>query len=76
MYVWDISWTTAGPHLKSTVTIRYDSDNNGASDYDPVVTNANIDYELAFEGGASNVYSGVTDAYGQFTVMWKHAQVQ
>lgn len=73
MYVWDISWTTAGPHLKSIVTIHYDSDNDGISEEtDAVVSNANIDYEIAFDG-ASNVYSGVTDAYGQFTVMWKRA---
>ncbi|MFW6117167.1 MAG: S8 family serine peptidase [Thermoproteota archaeon] len=63
MYVYDISWKEAGPHLKSAVTILSDSGNP--------VSGANVDYTLTYPDGEKSTTYGVTDSNGQVEFMWK-----
>ncbi|MFW6110889.1 MAG: hypothetical protein ACOC6H_02515, partial [Thermoproteota archaeon] len=75
MYVWDVSWKEPGPHLKSTVTILYDSDGDGvAESSDDPVSDATVYYTLTNQDtGDSQTYTGTTDSKGQVEFMWKQA---
>jgi len=66
MFVSDISWKSAGPHLKSTVTIK----ESGGS----VVIGATVYYTLTNKiSGDSQSFIGTTDSNGQVEFMWKRA---
>lgn len=66
MYVSDISWSSAGPHLKSIVTIKEDSGG--------FVSGATVYYTLTNQNtGDSKGFTGVTDSNGQIEFMWKRA---
>ena len=66
MYVSDISWSSAGPHLKSKVTIMADSGN--------VVSGAIVYYKLTNQDtGDEQSLTGTTDSNGQIEFMWKRA---
>lgn len=75
MYVWDISWSAAGPHLKSQVTIKVDSDGDGVAESgDSVVSGATVYYTLTNQDtGDSQSFTGTTDSNGQIGFMWKRA---
>ena len=81
MYVWDISWATAGPHLKGTVTILYDSDNDGISEStDSPASGASLEFTISVDSDNdgeydddSNIFTGTTDSNGQVAFMWKQA---
>lgn len=74
MYVWDISWVS-GPHLRSTVTIRRDSDGDGVAEVtDELVTDATVYYTLTHQPtGDFYDYVGSTDDNGKVTFTWKRA---
>jgi len=66
MYVSDISWSSAGPHLKSQVTVIADSGS--------VVSGATVYYTLTNQDtGESQSFTGTTDSNGQIEFMWKQA---
>jgi hypothetical protein len=78
MYVWDISWASAGKNLKSSVTIRWDSDGDGvAESTDELVVGAIVYYKLTYEPSQPNSdlmeYAETTDTNGQISVQWKKA---
>jgi len=75
IYVWDIDFTSSGPHLKSTVTIRIDSNNNGVEEEsDELVTGATVNYKLTHQdSGNFNTYSSETDETGTVIFQWKKA---
>ncbi len=74
MYVSNISFRSFGPHLGTTVTIRYDSDGDGVAETsDEPVSNASVELALQYQDGTVNNYSGTTDASGQIEFTWKHA---
>jgi PKD repeat protein len=74
MYVWDISFRETGPHLKATVTIRFDSDGDGvAEETDDVVSGATVDFTLTHESSQSQSYTGTTDSNGQVEFQWRRA---
>ncbi|MFC1924085.1 metallophosphoesterase [Chloroflexota bacterium] len=74
IYVWDISWASAGKNLKSGVTIKWDSDGDGiAETSDQPVIGATVYYTLTHEQGASQEFIEITDANGQINIQWKKA---
>jgi hypothetical protein len=81
MYVWDISWGTAGPHLKGTITILYDSDNDGISESsDNSIIGASVEFNVKVDTDDDGDYdddemkfSGTTDSSGQMSFLWKQA---
>ncbi len=74
IYIWDISFTSAGPNLKSTVTIRLDSDYDSIAEAsDALVSGATVTYNLTNQEGDFNIYSDVTDSTGTVTFQWKKA---
>jgi len=75
MYVWDISWKSAGKNLKSTVTIRRDSDNDGIAEAtDELVADAIVDYTFTHQSsGDFKTYSDITDTAGKVTFQWSKA---
>ena len=75
IYVWGISFTSVGPHLKSIVTIRRDSNNNGtAEETDDLVSGATVTFNLTHpDSGEYNIYSDTTDETGTVTFQWKKA---
>lgn len=74
MYVWDISWKETGPHLKTIVTIYYDSDGDGvAESSDSPVSGAQVGLTLSHEGGSSESYTGTTGSNGVVEFQWKRA---
>ncbi|KXA88837.1 hypothetical protein AKJ57_06260 [candidate division MSBL1 archaeon SCGC-AAA259A05] len=81
MYVWEISWKEAGPHLKTTVTIKTDSDGDGvAESSDDPVEDATVDFTLSLDSDGdgsydddNQSYTGTTNSKGQVEFMWKHA---
>jgi hypothetical protein len=74
MYVWDISWTT-GRHLRSTVTIRRDSDGDGVAEAsDELVNGAVVYFTLTHQPtGDYTDYVDTTGDAGTVTFTWKHA---
>ena len=73
MYVWDISFSTAGPHLKAKVAIHCDSDENGIADsMDPPVSGATVGFTYT-KGDVDTYYSGITDSTGAVEFMIKGA---
>jgi len=80
MYVWDISWATAGPHIKGTITIQYDSDNDGVAESgDSPVSGASVGYTISVDSDSDGNYddgsispTGTTDTSGQVSFMWKN----
>jgi len=65
MYVADISWSAAGPHIKSQVTIKVS---------DSVVSGATVYYMLTNQDTKDfQSFTGTTDSNGQIEVMWKRA---
>ncbi len=74
MYVWDIAWSTKGPHLAVTVTVRADSDADGTAEAtDEPVEGASIAMALSHDAGGSWSFTGVTNSSGQATFLLKRA---
>ncbi|MFC2032785.1 Ig-like domain-containing protein [Chloroflexota bacterium] len=75
MYVWDISWASAGKNLKSDVTIRWDSDREGDPELsDELVVGATVTYVLIHQPTGEHIeYIETTDANGQINIQWKKA---
>lgn len=72
MYVWDTAWTTKGPHLAITVTVRVDSDGDGVAETaDDPVSGASV--SMALTGPVSSTFDGTTDSAGQVEFMLKRA---
>ncbi len=70
MYVWDISFSTAGPHLKAKVTIRADSNENGVADsMDALVSGATVGFTYTNFGTSY----GITDSSGAVEFLIKRA---
>ena len=71
MYVWDISWSskTKGKNkfLDYTITVRYDSDNDGTAEVtDALVSDATVYSTLTHsDTGDYWTFSGITDSNGQ-----------
>ncbi|MFO8051784.1 MAG: S8 family serine peptidase [Thermoplasmatota archaeon] len=79
MFVEGIAWASAGPHIKGTLTIRYDSDNDGVGEVsDSVVSGASVtlviradtDGDGDYDDGSST-FKGTTDSSGELSFMWK-----
>ena len=74
-YVWDINWKVTGIHIKSIVTIRYDSDNdNIAESSDALLLNADVYFTLTHnDTGEYQTFIGTTDKSGIVEFQWKQA---
>ena len=74
-YVWDISWKVTGIHIKSIVTIRYDSDNdNNAESSDVLLSNAEVYFTMTHnDTGEYQAFIGTTDSDGIVEFQWKQA---
>lgn len=74
MYVWDIAWSTKGPHLAVTVTVHADSDADGVAEAtDEPVEGASVAMDLSLQDGGLWSFTGVTDSSGQVSFMHKRA---